>query len=358
MSSAAGIGRLASWPARVRDYARPRPTTAGDLPASSPGSGAIAGAIQGYITGGPFTAACGAIGGYVGVMAGQKSGSFLAALGAGTATGAALSVATSASLAAMVGGPIGASLVAGSALVGGFAGAIGTLSGSRRAVTRDSVYGGMIAGALGSVLLRNPALMLAGAAGAGIGGRAVKPAGRLVLSTLAGAAAGAIAGLPAGPGAALVGAAAGALIGPIGTTVGPVLRQVQRNLTEDLTLAINRRLDPWLEKHPLSNRGKILAGAAAGALSLGPLGLLLGGKGLLVAASVGATAGAVSTWRFLKKREAQVRAWKEAQEAARAGQARPAPAPEPARQKRMTLQEAARLAGVRNPPPPNFPQPE
>ncbi|MEW6282402.1 MAG: hypothetical protein AB1758_27590, partial [Candidatus Eremiobacterota bacterium] len=84
-SAAQSVARI---PARVREYAQPRPTTVGDLPGPSAGSGAIAGAIQGYITGGPFGAASGALGGFMGVKAGEGTGSFVLALGAGALAGA------------------------------------------------------------------------------------------------------------------------------------------------------------------------------------------------------------------------------------------------------------------------------
>lgn len=288
---------------RVRDYAKPRPGTTGDLPSSSTASGVIAGAFQGYVSGGPLGAASGAIGGYVGVRAGEKAGSFAVAVGAGSATGAALGALGANALSAMVGGPIGLGLAASGALIGGFAGAVGTLSGSRRAATRDSVYGGMLAGAIASVYTGNPAMMIAGAAGAGMGGRAAKPAGRIVLGALTGAAAGAVAGLPGGVPFMVAGAVAGAVIGPLGTLVGPTLRQVQRNMTQDLTIALNKRVEPWIEKHPLGLKGKLVAGATMGALIVGPVGLMFGLKGLAVTTAVGAVGGAIQTFRFLKKKE-------------------------------------------------------
>ncbi len=288
---------------RVRNYARPRPGTSGDLPSSSTASGVLAGGIQGYVSGGVLGAASGALGGYVGVKAGEKAGSMAVAVGAGTATGAAIGALSLNAMSAMVGGPVGLGLAASGAVIGGFAGAVGTLSGSRRAVTRDSVYGGMLGGAMAAAWTGNPAMMIAGAAGAGIGGRAAKPAGRLVLGALAGAATGAVAGVMGGPPAMIAGAVAGAVIGPVGTLVGPAVRQIQRNLTADLTTALNKRVEPWIEKHPLGLRGKLVAGAVMGSLVVGPLGLLFGLPGLAVTTAVGAVGGAVRTWRFLKKKE-------------------------------------------------------
>ena len=289
---------------RLRDYARPRPGTSGDLPASSAASGVMAGAIQGYVSGGAVGAASGAVGGFVGVKAGEKAGSLGVAVAAGSATGAAMGALAVGALATLVGGPVGLGLAASGALVGGFSGAVGTLSGSRRATTRDSVYGGMLTGAAAAAWTGNPAAMIAGAAGAGLGGRAAKPAGRLILGALAGAATGAVAGVMGGPPAMLAGAAAGAVIGPVGSLVGPTLRQVQRNLTADVTAALNKKIEPWLEKHPLGTRGKLLAGAVMGSLIAGPVGLIFGLPGLAVTTAVGAVGGAVQTWRFLRKAKA------------------------------------------------------
>lgn len=286
---------------KVRDYARPRPTTGGDLAGPSPISAAIAGGIQGYITGGPTGAAAGLIGGYAGVKIGEKSGSFSVALGAGALVGAGVAAAATAGLAAMSGVMLPPQFLIGPAVMGAFTGAVGTLSGSRRAATRDSVYGGMLAGGLAFVATGNPAMVIAGAAGAGAAGRAVTPAGRAVLGVLTGAGAGAVAGLMGGNVAQ--GALVGAVLGSVGSLAGPSLRQVQRNATEDLTLAINKRLDPWLEKHPLTTRGKMIAGAASGALMLGPIGLVAGWKGAAVMAGIGATVGAVSTYKLVKRRE-------------------------------------------------------
>ncbi len=283
------------------EYAQARPTTGGDLAGPSPVSAAIAGGIQGYITGGPSGAAAGLIGGYAGVKLGEKTGSFGVALGAGALIGAGVAVAATAGLAAMGGAMIPAQFLIGPAVMGGFTGAVGALSGSRRAATRDSVYGGMMMGGLAYVATGNPAMVIAGAAGAGAAGRAVTPAGRAVLGLVTGAATGAVAGFMTGnivP-CTLMGAA----IGSAGSLTGPVLRQVQRNATEDLTIAINKKLDPWLEKHPLSKRGKITAGAVSGALMLGPIGLVAGLQGAGVMAGVGAVVGAVSTYQLLKKRE-------------------------------------------------------
>jgi hypothetical protein len=92
------------------------------------------------------------------------------------------------------------------------------------------------------------------------------------------------------------------VIGPVGTLVGPSVRQIQRNLTADLTTALNKKVEPWIEKHPLSKRGKLVAGAVMGSLVVGPVGLLFGLPGLAVTTAVGAVGGAIQTARFLKKK--------------------------------------------------------
>ena len=71
----------------------------------------------------------------------------------------------------------------------------------------------------------------------------------------------------------------------------------------DLTVALDKRVQPWIEKHPLGTRGKLVAGATMGALILGPVGMVFGLKGVAVTSALGAVGGAVQTWRFLKSRE-------------------------------------------------------
>lgn len=306
--AAANLAAPPKFVRKTMEYARARPTTGGDLPGPSPVSAAIAGGIQGYITGGPGGAAAGLIGGYAGVKLGEKTGSFGVALGSGALIGAGVAVAVTAGLAAMGGVAIPPQLLLGPAMMGGFTGAVGALSGSRRAATRDSVYGGMLMGGLAFVATGNPGMVIAGAAGAGAAGRAVTPAGRAVLGVVTGAATGAVAGLMTGN--IVTCALMGAAMGSVGSLAGPVLRQVQRNATEDLTISINKKLDPWLQKHPLSKRGKITAGAVSGALMLGPIGLVAGGKGAAVMAGVGAVVGAVSTYKLLEKREKAAEAQK------------------------------------------------
>ncbi|MBI3930111.1 MAG: hypothetical protein HY319_31520 [Armatimonadetes bacterium] len=292
--------------------------------------GAATGAITGALTTAGLTALAGlplqlalpgaALGGLVGVL-GSKLGQATAvaarnplntsppgwttavAKGAGAGAVAAAAITPGVATLALLPGVLERSLVP--ALVGGFSGAVGTLSGSRRAVMRDSVYGGLITGAIASAYTGNPAMAVAGAAGAGLAGRAVTPVGRVVLGLITGAATGAVAGVPGGTGGMISGALAGSATAVIGTLTGPVVRQVTRNATEDAILAANRRIDPWLERHPLGTGGKLAAGAAAGALMVGPFGLLFGWEGVGAMAGLGATAGAVSTYRFLRKKEAQ-----------------------------------------------------
>jgi len=289
---------------KLRDCASPRPSTTGDLPTSSPLSGSIAGGIQGYLTGGPVMAGAGLAGGWVGVKVGEKTGSFALAVGTGAVVGGALAVGAAMSpLAAVLGAPVGPAGMGVAALLGGFTGAVGTLSGSRRASTRDGVYGGMVMGALARVFVPLPGLVIAGSVGGGVGGKAPTVVGRVILGTLAGAASGAMSGILGGPAVMVPSALVGAGVGALGAVIGPVFRQVQRNMTEDLTRKLISRIDPYVEKHPLTKGQKIAIGATAGALTFGPLGLLFGLPGLGVAAGAGAVVGAASTWSFLRKRD-------------------------------------------------------
>ena len=308
----------------VVDYTRPRPSklapgadTSGDIPVprtpqqvdSLCNSGALSGGIQGLISGarlGGITgaisgAAAGSLGGLVGTKVGFRYQSFPYALAAGAVTGAAGAAALTAALGALTGQPLTAANLVGYSLMGGLTGAVGTLGGSRRATTRDSVYGGYTAGLVAESYTHNPLAALAGAAGAGIGGRAETLAGRLALGGVSGAALGALTSVPyflAGhPDATKVlveGLAAGAAAAPMGTLVGPVARQVTRNAQDDLVAGINKKLDPWLEKNPLGKGGKLAAGAALGALTMGSFGMLapVVGVGMLPALAVSGGAGA------------------------------------------------------------------
>ncbi len=308
----------------IVNYTRPRPSklapgldTSGNIPVprtpqqvdSLCNSGALSGGIQGLISGarlGGITgalsgAAAGSLGGLVGTKIGFRYQSFPYALAAGAVTGAVGAAAITAAFGALTGQPLTAANLVGYSLMGGLTGAVGTLGGSRRATTRDSVYGGYTAGLVAESYTHNPLAALAGAAGAGIGGRANTLGGRLALGGVSGAALGALTSVPyflAGhPEAAQVlveGLVAGVASAPLGTLVGPVARQVTRNAQDDLVAGINKKIDPWLEKNPLGKGGKMAAGAALGALTLGSFGMLapVVGVGLLPALAVSAGGGA------------------------------------------------------------------
>lgn len=295
-------GLLTTLARRLLSYGKPRPTT-GDSSLSSPEAGALVGGIEGYVGGGAVVAASGLLGGYAGVKVGEKTGSFLAGVATGGGVGAGIATLATAALSLALATPFAPIAYVASLILGGFAGASGAMAGSRLSSIRDSVYGGSLAGFVAAAATGNPALVLAGAAGGGIAGRAVKPKGRMLLSLLTGALTGAIAGLPGGPSLMGVSAVVGAISSLVGTVIGPTTRQVSRNMTEDLTDAVSKKVDPWIEKHPLSRGQKILAGSLAGALTLGPLGLLFGPVGLAIAGGTGALLGAVSTFQTLRKRE-------------------------------------------------------
>lgn len=187
-------------------------------------------------------------------------------------------------------------------VLGGFIGAVGTLAGDRRSSISDSVTGGMLAGGAAAIFSGNPAMVVAGAVASGVGGRAVKPAGKVVLGALAGAATGALAGFMSGQdlvNSALIGAATG----PVGALIGPPMRQLSRNATVDLTKAALAKTDPWIAAHPLSKAQKVVLGGVAGALVLGPMGMVAGWNGALIAGSVGIAAGSIKAYTFLNEQE-------------------------------------------------------
>lgn len=378
--------RIRALPAKVLDYTKARPETAGELESPSAPSAGIGGGIQGYVVGGLAGGAAGVLGGYAGVKAGEATNSMPVALGVGTLTGAAATSALGLGLIAMqhpelisfgtaslvavgaaglgvalytalakkkpeeaqdtktasektvggsiqsafdaipqsvkygvaasgamavgialtqVGAQVGLPGLIAPALMGGFVGAVGTLSGDRHASVRDSVYGGMLSGGIAAAISGNPAMVVAGAAAAGIGGRAVKPLGKVVLGTLAGAATGALAGLMTGQTNLATCAMYGALAGPTGALIGPPIRQVTRNATVDLTKAALNKVDPWLEKNPLNKTQKVLLGASVGALSLGPIGLVAGWNGAAIAAGAGILVGGIKTYTFLNEQQKQ-----------------------------------------------------
>lgn len=292
-------------PSKLKEYAQPRPETQGDLEASSAVNAVLGGAIEGFIAGGPITAVAGGLGGYAGVKVGESRGSFLAAIGTGTAAGVAISTLAAAGLSAALGVPITTSTMISSAVLGGLSGVAGTLSGSRRTSTRDGAYGGYLTGMLAGAATGNPAMMIAGAAAGGIGGKAVKPLGRAILGGFAGAVTGALTGVFGGPMGIAMGAITGTVVGAVGATIGPPMRQIIRNATEDIADAATKKLTPHLAGK-LGTKGKVALGAFAGALGLAPIGLifgpLVGGllNGLAIMAGAGAAMGGISTFRYLR----------------------------------------------------------
>jgi len=293
----------------------PGADTGGDIPVprtsaqvdSLCNGGALSGGIQGLISGarlGGLNGAvsgvvAGAVGGLVGTKVGFKYQSFPLALAAGAGSGAIGAAAITVAMGLLTGQPLTVANVAGYSILGGLTGAVGTLGGSRRAVTRDSVYGGYTAGLVASNYTHNPLAALAGAAGAGIGGRAQTAVGRAALGTISGAALGALsavpyflAGHPLAAQALVEGITAGAVTAPAGTVVGPVFRQVTRNAQDEMVAGINNKLDPWLEKHPLGTGGKMAAGAALGALTLGSFGMLAPVVGVPMLPALGVSLGA------------------------------------------------------------------
>ena len=273
----------------------------GTLAAEKGGNGVMSGGIQGFLVNKTVGAASGSLGGYVGVRVGEKTGSTETAMLAGAATGAALGAAAAAGLGLLAGQTPNLRILGGSALLGGFAGTVGTLTGSKRAAPRDGVYGGMLAGMVGATYTGNPALGIATAAASGYAARAKTPLGQAVVGTVLGAAAGGIAGAPMGWSAVAVNALAGAVATPLGSIVGTTARQVMRNAQVDLVNGINKKwIDPMLEKRKLSHTEKVLVGAAAGGIMLGTVGMVGGWKGAAIMGTVGLAAGAFQTDKIIK----------------------------------------------------------
>lgn len=330
---------ISKFPQAVVDYTRPKPSqlmpgqnTSGDVPVPRTAEqvdglcnrGAMSGGIQGLISGARLGgipgavsgAVAGAVGGLVGTKVGFRYQSFPYALASGALSGAVGAAAISTALSFFTGQPVNVASLAGYSILGGLTGVVGTIGGSRRATTRDSVYGGYTAGLVASTYTHNPLAALAGAAGAGIGGRAQSALGRTGLSLVSGAAVGALTSVPyflmGDPlaGQALVeGLTAGAVTAPVGTLAGPVVQQVLRNVQDDAGGSINRKIDPWLEKHPLGTGGKMAAGAALGVLTLGSFGMLgpVLGVGMLpslaATSSLGATLGAYKVHKAIRFKE-------------------------------------------------------
>ena len=243
------------------------------------------------------------MGGYIGLEVGKRTGSTGTAVLAGTAAGAGIGAGTTALLMATLGGGnVNPMMVAGSAVLGGLAGAVSTVSCSRRSAPRDGAYGGMLAGMAAGSMTGNPSMGLAAAAASGFAARAKTNTGKAVLGVAGGAVAGALAGGIQGPAGIVSGAIAGALAAPVGAIVGTTTRQVMRNAQVDLVNVINDKMvDPYLEKNKLSKTQKLAVGAAAGGLILGTTGMVAGLKGVAVMGTLGAIAGVVQTDRMIDK---------------------------------------------------------
>ncbi len=278
----------------------------GTLASAPGGSGVMSGGIQGFVGNRMSGMAAGSIGGYIGLEVGKKTGSTGTAVLAGTAAGAAIGAGTTAALLSAFGGELGLVVVGGSAVLGGLAGAVSTVSCSRRAAPRDGAYGGMLAGMAAGSVVGNSSLGLATAAASGFAARAKTDTGKAVLGVAGGALAGALAGSVQGSAGIINGAIAGAIAAPLGAIVGTTTRQVMRNAQVDLVDTINNKfVDPYLEKNSLTKGQKIAVGAAAGGLLLGTTGMVAGLKGVAVMGTLGAVAGVVQIDRMIDKAKEQ-----------------------------------------------------
>ena len=290
----------------------------GTLSSALGGAGVMSGGIQGFVGNRMSGMAAGSIGGYVGLEVGERTGSTGLALLAGTASGALMGAGATFGLLSLANNPATAAMLVSSAVLGGMAGAAGTIGGSVRSAPKDGVYGGMAAGMAAGALTGNPFLGLSAATAAGFAARAENKIGQVILGVGAGAIAGGISGALLGPGAILTGAIAGAIAAPLGAVAGTTTRQVMRNAQHDMIDGINKKwVDPYLEKHTLTHTQKVLVGAAAGGLMLGTTGMIAGWKGVAVMGTLGATAGAFHWDRVIKKAKLHKNAAKNADEYSR-----------------------------------------
>ena len=272
---------------------------AGTLASTKGGSGLMSGGLQGFagnrlvgLPGMPSMAA-GSVGGYFGLEVGKRTKSAGLAVSVGSLAGAAIGAGTTAAVVLGLGGEMSGAMLAGSSLLGGFAGGLATVSSSQRSAPRDGAYGGMLGGMAAGQIVGNPVLGLATAAESGFAARAETNIGKTILGVTGGALTGALAGSLQGPTGILTGAVAGAVAAPIGAVAGTTARQVLRNVTEDVTKGVNTKwVDPYLDKHKLSHKQKLAVGAAAfGVIGAGAGFPLEGVPGALVLGSVGAVAG-------------------------------------------------------------------
>lgn len=275
----------------------------GTLVSTPGGAGLMAGGIQGFMGNRMSGMAAGTLGGYVGLEVGKKTGSTGIAVAAGTAAGAAIGAGTTAGLVSAFGGQVFPLMVVGSAVMGGLAGAVATVSSSRRSAPRDGAYGAMLLGMGAGAMVGNPSLGMASAAAGGFAARAKTNVGKAIFGVAGGALTGAVVGGLQGPEGILQGAVAGAITAPLGAIVGTTARQVMRNAQVDLVDGINKKfVDPYLEKNELSKGQKLALGAAAGALMLGPVGMVAQDwKGPAVMGTLGAVAGVVQVDRMIDK---------------------------------------------------------
>lgn len=276
---------------------------AGTLSSTMGGQGVMAGGIQGFMGDRMAGMAAGSIGGYVGLEVGKKTGSSLKAVGAGSLAGAAIGAGATGLLAAAAGQSAGGLALGFSALLGSFAGAVGTMSASRRSAPRDAAYGGLLSGMAAGALIQNPTLGLATAAASSFSTVAKDAKGKAVFGAVSGAVTGALAGSLAGPVGILHGAIAGALVAPAGALLGTSARQVMRNAQHDLIHTVNSKwVDPYLAKNKLNHAQKLAVGGAAFGIMAGTTGLTIeGAAGALALGSIGALAGVAFTQRAVSK---------------------------------------------------------
>lgn len=298
---------------KILDYFEPRSTTGADLQYSSPGRAAMGGGIQGFFVGGPTGAIGGAAGGYIGTRIGEEMHSMKSAIAASAVSGAGSILLATSLLPFVMGNPSSVgTYIATLGLVGGAAGAAGSLTGvlenerHREAlkesvhrlfgkddsladesvsqepsalgkaanITREAVH--KIGQALKPLLDKIPAKVLAAAMGAGIG---------------------AATGVLGGPVGMAVRAATGAVTGFAGATLAEHMSSVKEQGTKK-ALVKGIGLGTALT----ASAGAIIGAGAVAAISGNPgLSFALLGCGLIGALS--GTAGALSGSRLASVRD-------------------------------------------------------
>lgn len=248
-------------------------------------SALVSGAIRGMLAAGPIGALAGVGGAAAMKVVGNQPGAGpWKTLACSGVVGSSVAVASQ----ALFQGNNGLGLAG---FVGGVSGLGAALAGAGEAKTRDSLYGGAVAGLAASLMTGAPMVgVLTAGTVSGLAAQANSKSAQMVTGAVLGAGFGAVQALLTGSSVGLS-AALGAGCGLIGPMLGQAVAQVGRNLGEDASQPIRKAL-----RH-CSERQLVLMSAIPSAVSYGLLGSAAGlvNPALVVPAVViGATLGGVS----------------------------------------------------------------